>query len=309
MHHTFNLIDPRLGEQRTEMTVQPQKILRLNIPPWQGSDRPDYLIGGRILAALAPSAPGPVVTIDVPPATDTERPIDDGIASKPALLTIASKALAAIDEHQPDAVVAIGGDCLVNFAPIAYLNEKYGDELAILWVDAHPDISGANQMKNAHAHVLAMLMGDGDIAFSKLVRKPVKPAQVLYIGLTETMPFETEYLANHQMARLSPEQLASTPNAVLEWIRQSGATKVAVHFDLDVLDAATYSFLLFNNPASPPGAWDGVAKGRMSFEAVSQLLTQVNETAEVVGLAIAEYLPWDAIQLSKALGTLPLLNK
>lgn len=291
------------------MTVQPQKTLRLNIPQWQGSDRPDYLIGGRVLAALAPLASGPEVTIDVPPATEAERPVGDGIASKAALLTIASKALAAIDAHQPDAVVAIGGDCLVNFAPIAYLNEKYGDELAVLWIDAHPDISGAEQMKNAHAHVLAMLMDDGDIEFSKLVRKPVKPAQVLYVGLTETTPFETEYLASHQMARLSPEQLTSSPNAVLEWVRQSGATKVAVHFDLDVLDAASYSFLLFNNPTSPPGAWDGIAKGRMTLEAVSQLLNQVNEAAEVVGLAIAEYLPWDAIHLSKALGTLPLLNK
>ncbi|MFA5630816.1 MAG: arginase family protein [Porticoccaceae bacterium] len=291
------------------MSISPTKTLRLNIAQWQGSDRPDYHIGGRVLAALAPMASGPEVTIKVQPADGSVRPIEDGIASKTELLSIAREALAVIDEHKPEAIVAIGGDCHMDFAPIAYLNEKYGDDLAILWVDAHPDIMGPAQMNNAHAHVLAMLMGKGDADFSKLVPRPVDPKQVLYVGLTETTPFETEFVQQHQIARLSPEQIAASPDAVLEWVRQSGASKVAVHFDLGVLDAAKYSFLLFNDPSAAPGAWDGIAQGRMSFEDVSRILNQVNEVADVVGLALAEYLPWDAIQLSKSLKTLPLMNK
>lgn len=154
-----------------------------------------------------------------------------------------------------------------------------------------------------------MRMGEGDPGFGRLVKRPIRPEQVLYVGLTETTPHETEFLDQRQMQRLSPEQLAQSPDAVVSWLRQTGATKVAVHFDLDVLDAARYSFLLFNDPTAAAGTWDGVAQGRMRLEDIAHILQQANEVAEVVGLAIAEYLPWDAIQLAKTLRTLPLLNR
>jgi arginase len=36
--------------------------------------------------------------------------------------------------------VTLGGDCHVDLAPIAYLSERCGDDLAVLWIDAHSDI-------------------------------------------------------------------------------------------------------------------------------------------------------------------------
>jgi hypothetical protein len=44
--------------------------------------------------------------------------------------------------------LTLGGDCLVDLAPIAYLSERYGDYLAVLWVDAHPDVMGPAQFQN-----------------------------------------------------------------------------------------------------------------------------------------------------------------
>ncbi len=34
-----------------------------------------------------------------------------------------------------------GGDCLVDQASFAYLNERYKGNIGILWIDAHSDIS------------------------------------------------------------------------------------------------------------------------------------------------------------------------
>lgn len=133
--------------------------------------------------------------------------------------------------------------------------------------------------------------------------------QILYIGLTETTPFETDFISKHGLARLSPEDLAGSAEPVLEWLRASGAKKVAVHFDLDVLDPTLYDFLLSQDPAAGANAFEGVAKGRMRFEEVEKILTAVDAEADVVGLAITEYMPWSAIQLSKSLRTLPLLGK
>lgn len=290
------------------MTIDPTKVLRLNLPQWQGGNHPDYRIGARVLAAIAPDPAGPEETVAVPEADGDARPVEQGIASRGALLDILAAARSAIARHDPDAIVTLGGDCLVNLAPTAHLSEHYGDDLAVLWVDAHPDIMGARQFRHAHAHVLAMLMGLGDPDFVAAVPKPVRADRILYVGLTETTPFETEFIAKHGLARLSPEDLAGSAEPVLAWLRASGAKKVAVHFDLDVLDPSLYDFLLLQDPGAAPGAYDGIAKGRMRFEEVAGILRAVDAEADIVGLAIAEYMPWSAIGLSKALRTLPLLG-
>jgi arginase len=83
---------------------------------------------------------------------------------------------------------------------------------------------------------------------------------------------------------------------------------VAVHFDVDVLDPSRYDFLLFRNPSDPPGAFEGVARGRMQLTQVSEILNAVNAEADIVGLAIAEFVPWSVIEFANALNTLPLVG-
>lgn len=291
------------------MTIDPTKILRLNLPQWQGGDHPDYRIGARVLAAIAPDPLGPQETVKVAAADDHPRTVEQGIVSRQALLDNLAAARSAIARHNPDAIVTLGGDCLVNLAPTAYLSERYGDDLAVLWVDAHPDVMTANEFRNAHAHVLGMLMGLGDPDFVAAVPRPVKGSRVLYVGLTETTPYETDFIPKHGMTRLSPEDLAGSVEPALKWLRASGAKKVAVHFDLDVLDPSLYDFLLSQDPNARPNAFEGVARGRMRLEEVASILRAVDAEADIVGLAIAEYMPWSAIQLSKSLRTLPLLGK
>jgi arginase len=291
------------------MSIDPNRVLRLNMPQWQGGDLPQYRIGGRVLAAIAPEGSGPVETIEVPSPPKDEQPTTDGIASKPALLRQLAAARAAIKRHAPEAIVTLGGDCLVDLAPIAYLSERYGNDLAVLWVDAHPDVMGPAQFRNAHAHVLAMLMGKGDPDFVAAVTRPMQPERVLYIGLTETTPFETGFIHEHGLAHLSPKALVSSAEPVLAWLRGTGAKRVAVHFDLDVLDPAHHDFLMFNDPSAKPNKFDGVAKGRMGLAQVSGILNAVAAQAEIVGLAITEYFPWSAIGLARALDDLPLLGR
>jgi arginase len=129
------------------MTIDPKKVLRLNLPQWQGGDQPDYKIGARVLAAIAPEALGPEETVAVPGTHDDVRPVEQGIVSRQPLLDLLAAVRSSIDRHNPDAVVTLGGDCLVDLAPIAYLNKRYGDDLAVLWVDAHPDVMGAQQFQ------------------------------------------------------------------------------------------------------------------------------------------------------------------
>lgn len=50
-------------------------------------------------------------------------------------------ALRIIDAHPSiERVLTIGGDCSVSVAPFAWLANKYGEDLAVVWIDSHPDV-------------------------------------------------------------------------------------------------------------------------------------------------------------------------
>jgi hypothetical protein len=58
---------------------------------------------------------------------------------------------------------------------------------------------------------------------------------------------------------------------------------------------------------APADAWAGVPCGRMAPDQVVRLLQDVAAACDVVGPAIAEYIPWEAITTRDVLRKLPLL--
>ncbi len=282
--------------------------LRLLMPQWQGGNNPPYHFGAQLLAWLAPPADGPVETVDItPPGTD-RLATEDGIVGRRALLAQLRSARECIDRHRPDRIIVLGGDCLVDLAPFAYLNERYDGELAVLWIDAHPDVMSPRDFRHAHAMVLGNLLGEGDPDFVSAVRRPLKPTHVMYAGLQETLPVEDAFIRRLGLQHAGPDALAENSQPVLRWLQETGAHRIAIHFDLDVLDPSQFRSLLFANPAAPAGAFDGVAQGSMSIDQVVRLIQDVARVADVVGLGITEHLPWDALAMKIMLERLPLIG-
>jgi arginase len=58
------------------------------------------------------------------------------------LLVVAqlARALEVIGRHNPQRILTLGGECSVSVAPFSWLAERYGDDLAVLWIDLHPDV-------------------------------------------------------------------------------------------------------------------------------------------------------------------------
>ena len=54
--------------------------------------------------------------------------------------------------------------------------------------------------------------------------------------------------------------------------------------------------------------FDGASCGREKFIAVVEKLLVLQEMADIVGFTVAEYLPWDAIRLRKALNQLKIFH-
>lgn len=290
------------------MTAKTDVTLRLHFPQWQGGNNPPYHFGAQLLAWLAPAHDGPVAEVEVAAPSDAPLPLQAGIRGRDALLTQLHNARSLIDRHAPDRIVVLGGDCLVDLAPFAYLNERYDGDLAVLWVDAHPDVLTPAHFSHAHAMVLGNLLGEGDADFALAVKKPPKPANVMYAGLQATLPVETALIERLGLHHASPAELAASSEPVLAWFKSTGARHLAIHLDLDVLDPSLFRSLLFANPATPSGTFDDVAQGRMPMHDVVRVLADVAAIADVVGIGIAEHLPWDALALRDMLARLPLIG-
>ncbi|WP_369039234.1 arginase family protein [Stenotrophomonas maltophilia] len=291
------------------MNLPDNQTLRLHFPQWQGGNNPPYHLGAQLLAWLAPQSSGPMEEVFVPVPDGTALEKENGIVARGALIQQQREARRLIDKHKPDRLVVLGGDCLVDLAPFAYLNERYGGDLAVLWVDSHPDISTPEQLPTAHAMVLASLMGHADPEFAAEVAVPVKPANVLYVGVHDPNAWEAKEMDRLGLCNVSPEQLAEQGSApVLDWLRSTGARHVAVHFDLDVLETSGFRAQLMANPSGLSPFLQGVAQGELSMAQVISVLRDVAEVADVVGLGIAEHLPWDAINLKRMLEQLPLIS-
>ena len=286
-----------------------KKTLRLIFPQSHGGNNPPYYFGSQLLSWLAPSTTDIVEEVPIPFPTNKPLPIEDGLVAREALLEQLKQARKIIDQHQPDSLVVLGGDCLVDLAPFSYLNERYDGDLALLWIDAHPDIMTPQQFQHAHAMVLGNLLGHGDDDFTKAVAVPIKPENVLIVGLNDPSEWESKKIQEFNLSVLTPRELAEKRSKpVLDWFKSTGCKHLAIHFDLDVLDPSIFRGLLFAQPDIPADTFEGISQGKLTMEQIVRLLGDVSKIADVVGLGITEYMPWDALALKNMLAKLPLIG-
>lgn len=283
------------------------KTIRLLMPQWQGGNNPLYHLGAELLAFLAPQTDIPSFKV---PVTEPGKPlqIESGIIGRTQIVNQLKNAYDIIEKEKPDKIIMFGGDCLVDLAPFSYLSTIYGDSFGILWLDAHPDVMTPKQFANSHAHVLGALMGNGDQDLTKDVETPVPAQRIMIAGIHNPTPYEQEFLANHAIATLSPEALQADDKPVLQWIKKQNIKHLAIHLDLDVLDIHLFRSLLMAEPGVSPDKYAGIAEGRLTMDDVVKTMSDVDKITEIVGIGIAEHLPWDALNLKNMLSRLPLLN-
>lgn len=281
--------------------------LRLIAPDWQAGAKEEYYFGAQMLAALAPKGEDQV-EYKVPVAAPSGGQLKDenGVTEQTATVANVENAQAIIRKVQPERIITLGGNCLVSEAPFDYLHGKYGEELGIIWFDAHPDISTPDMFNHEHAMVLANLMQKGDPAHNKLVNNPFAPKDILYLGLQPLTPEEVPQMEKLGLSYTVQEKGMLDNKEIRSWIENNNFKKLAVHWDLDVLDPSDYHSLYFNEPEVPMFA--GSSCGREKFRAVAEKMLALQEMADIVGFTVAEYLPWDAIRLRRALGQLKIFQ-
>lgn len=257
--------------------------------------REGYALGSRILDAALPSTADVTATVPAAPATDAGT-ITGGIEARATVLAELESAVATIDAHEPARILTLGGDCAVSVAPFASLAARYGDDLAVVWVDSHPDADTPDTAyEGYHAMAAALITGHGDEEILAKLPATVEPSRLCYAGLHDGEPDALENVRAWGHTVLDPDQLRADSSALLEWLAATGCSKVAIHLDVDVVDADEITLGL------------GMVPNGLRTADVHRLIADLGAHADVVALTVAEFLPRRLMRLAGMLRGLPLI--
>lgn len=285
--------------------------IRLVYPQWQGADIakwitevPDpqqasrgYYLGAQLLNFLAPDNGQKTVT--VPVATSlAERKVTDGVLDRDILVSQTKAALDILEIENPDKIVTLGGECSVSVVPFTYLADKYKNDVAMIWIDAHPDITLPGDVYSAyHAMAVTACMGLGDKHIVSELPTKIAPSKILFVGLRD---WERDEIKARQrqygIRHLTPEDVRENSDMIRDWLKSCGASKVVIHFDMDVLDPAEIIAAV------------GVVPNGMKISEVVRVINDIAKEKEVVGLTVAEPMPRTAIRIREMLSQMPLLR-
>lgn len=287
------------------------ETLRLLWPQWQGAGassvrsfaaefpfevaRRGYAVGSAVLQAVLPEHVGPTARVPVE-LGDRGLELVDGIEAKKVLLDQLQAALAIIGQHSPARIVTVGGECSVSVAPFSHLAARYGDDLAVLWVDSHPDVgTPAGSYPGYHAMAVTALTGHGDPDVLALLPATVAPERVALVGLHVTEEEDLPIIADWGIRSFAPDQLRQSSQPLLDWLAATGCSRVAIHFDVDTVDSNEVVLGLGTEP-------DGLRTAE-----VRRLVADTAAAVDVVGLTVAEFFPRQVMHLQSILAGVPLL--
>lgn len=92
---------------------------------------------------------------------------------------------------------------------------------------------------------------------------------------------------------------------IKRWIEEQQFEAIYIHFDLDVLDPEYFRNNLFANPHGEPVV---APYGLLQVQQVGEIISNIEKQTPLIGLAITEHLPWDAINLHNALDKIQLFH-
>ena len=196
-----------------------------------------YYFGSMLLEFLAPKSD--CETFRIPVSTDiSNRKVSDGVLDRDILKLQTKAALDTLKIANPDKVVTLGGECSVSVPVFTYLADKYCNDVVIVWIDAHPDITlPGDDYTGYHAMALSAIMGKGDENIIGQLPAKISPDRICLAGLKECeYPYIEKRVDDFVLAHFSPSELASDSEPVIDWLRTSNVSKVMIHFDMDVMD-------------------------------------------------------------------------
>lgn len=248
------------------------------VPLWQGSVSARAMSladGATAIQGDLPSA----VTVAVEVPVEAGDSLGTGVHRYSALRRVRERTEEAL-AGAPDWALTIGGDCSVSVGAVAHASRRTGGDLAVLWLDAQPDLNTPESSPSGGfgGMTLRAIMGDGaeGLALGKETR--VDAGRLVLGGIRAIDDEEQHFIDEQEVTVLTVDDL-SDPAVVIGALEQTGAANVFVHVDLDVLDPSAIAGLSYPMPF-------GVDAG-----ALAALLRAVSARFPLAGATIAGFAP------------------
>ena len=259
------------------------------VPEWQGSNssRAMRLVdGAEAIRGDLPSAS--TFSVNVPLEAGDE--MGTGIQRAGSLRLVHERTLAALAEIDGWAIT-VGGDCAVSLGAIAHANQRAAGDLAVVWLDAHPDLNTPETSPSGAFNGMVLRALTGDCVEGLVPAIPVDPSKIVLAGTRAIDDGEEAFMAEHGIVPVDVDRL-STPDALVAAIEATGATSVYLHIDVDVLDPAEVTGIGYPLPFG------------LSATTLTELIRGVKARFPLAGATIAEFAPASPEAAVDDLGTL-----
>ena len=199
---------------------------------------------------------------------------------------LASKVYEALEDNTLSFVV--GGDHSLALGSIAGSSKYHGNDLGVIWIDAHGDINTheTSPSGNIHGMPLAASMGIGykeltSIFFDEF---KIKPENVFILACRDLDEGEVDLIKElnlnvWNMSDIKNGDLDSILSDLLLKIKEKNIKNIHLSYDIDCLD-----------PEYVPGTGTPVADG-LTFEESKKILKRIFSTSLVKSMDFVEYNP------------------
>lgn len=251
----------------------------LHFPIWQGAGgRYGYARGAGVLRAIAKDFL-PVVDVAVDDADCS--PTRDQVVAFDTLKRHFAKAEAVL-AHMPMPRLVLGGDCVADYMAVSAALATYGEKMALVWIDAHPDINTpiTSPSGNFHGMLVRAFMGEGPAELTALVPQKMTSDQLFYVAIRAEDMDEEEFriIREKNIFTLSVEEVqAGRFNRLVDALHARGFSHIYLHLDSDVLDMTDYPQAVVAVP------------GGISAKAAVSLLRRLRAEFPLAGGAITEF--------------------
>lgn len=126
----------------------------------------------------------------------------------------------------------LGGDHSIGIGSVDGLLKLYGDDLRVLWLDAHADINDHSTSITGNLHGMPLgyhYQNTRDKPIWNIENKRIKSNQLYYYGIRDLDPSEIDLIRNDKIG--FSRQI---DNNLVDFIKN--ARYLAISFDVDVLD-------------------------------------------------------------------------
>ncbi|QEO13456.1 arginase family protein [Agromyces intestinalis] len=217
------------------------------VPVWQGAGSARAMSHADGAAAIQGDLPASAtIIVDVP--VEAGEALDTGVRRYSSLRRVRERteaALAGVDEL----AITIGGDCAATVAAVAHASRSGAGPLAVLWLDAHPDLHTpeTSPSGNFGGMVLRAISGEGAPGLALDADERIEPGRIVLGGARSIDDEERRFIDEHGIAALTVSELGD-PDTVIAALEAVGASRVFVHVDLDVLDPSALAGLSYPLP-------------------------------------------------------------